>query len=328
MWTVSTRPPVLISGDGVLVGLMGDEGRAMSAPKGARFVASSWLEDDGDLADQERAAARASSAPPGGRSPDGPREQPRTKGAGAVGSKDWFNWMNGLTPVFYDEGRTKGGASGIRFDAYKTATTLQDYLRLHPDAGSPRDGQRPYKDFSNDFVKGLVKLLPSGALMTLDLRSQGAVLANNLGQEPDAIPLAAEALAVGLGYRIYHAATTIPSLKNLVVPESPEPWEQPWRHPEDDSDTWAPSGSSTSQEAEEGASHSGDPTRTVPDRLHETATALASIDSGLRAAQSFEALEPGRDSPPQVGGGPIDVYTAYGVTFARRGDFASGAESA
>ena len=72
-------------------------------------------------------------------------------------------------------------------------------------------------------MKGLVKLLPSGALMTLDLRSQGAVLANNLGQEPDAMPLVAEALAVDLGYRIYHAATTIPSLKNLVVPAPPEP---------------------------------------------------------------------------------------------------------
>jgi competence protein ComEC len=47
---------------------MGPEGRAMSAPKGARFVASSWLEDDGDLADQERAAARAGfEGPPGER---------------------------------------------------------------------------------------------------------------------------------------------------------------------------------------------------------------------------------------------------------------------
>jgi competence protein ComEC len=59
IWALSTRPPVLISADGVLVGLMGDEGRAMSAPKGARFVASSWLEDDGDLADQAGAATRA-----------------------------------------------------------------------------------------------------------------------------------------------------------------------------------------------------------------------------------------------------------------------------
>jgi competence protein ComEC len=68
MWTLSTRPPVLISGDGVLVGLMGPEGRALSAPRGARFVASSWLEDDGDLADQENAAARPGfDGPPGER---------------------------------------------------------------------------------------------------------------------------------------------------------------------------------------------------------------------------------------------------------------------
>jgi competence protein ComEC len=69
LWTFSSsRPPVLISGDGVLVGLMGPEGRVLSAPKGARFVASSWLEDDGDLADQESAAARAGfDGPPGER---------------------------------------------------------------------------------------------------------------------------------------------------------------------------------------------------------------------------------------------------------------------
>lgn len=58
LWALSTRPPVLISGDGVLIGLMGPEGRVLSAPKGARFAAASWLEDDGDLADQATAAAR------------------------------------------------------------------------------------------------------------------------------------------------------------------------------------------------------------------------------------------------------------------------------
>jgi len=68
LWVLSERPPVLVSGDGVLVGLMGPEGRVLSAPKGARFVASSWLEDDGDLADQENAAARPGfDGPPGER---------------------------------------------------------------------------------------------------------------------------------------------------------------------------------------------------------------------------------------------------------------------
>jgi competence protein ComEC len=37
---------------------MGDQGRVLSKPKGAGFVAQSWLEDDGDLAGQEAAFAR------------------------------------------------------------------------------------------------------------------------------------------------------------------------------------------------------------------------------------------------------------------------------
>lgn len=67
-WTLTTRPPVLISDDGILVGLMGKEGRVLSAPRGARFVASSWLEDDGDIVDQATAAARPGfDGPPGAR---------------------------------------------------------------------------------------------------------------------------------------------------------------------------------------------------------------------------------------------------------------------
>ncbi len=58
LWAGAERPPLLISGDGGLVGLMGDGGRVLSKPKGAGFVAQSWLEDDGDLAAQETAFAR------------------------------------------------------------------------------------------------------------------------------------------------------------------------------------------------------------------------------------------------------------------------------
>jgi competence protein ComEC len=57
-WIAAERPPLLVSGDGALVGMMGPEGRVMSSSRGAGFAAKSWLEDDGDLADQERAAAR------------------------------------------------------------------------------------------------------------------------------------------------------------------------------------------------------------------------------------------------------------------------------
>ena len=58
LWVATERPVGLISSDGVLVGLMGVEGRALSSPKGAGFSAKSWLEDDGDLALADEAALR------------------------------------------------------------------------------------------------------------------------------------------------------------------------------------------------------------------------------------------------------------------------------
>lgn len=59
LWAQVHRPDLLIAPDAGLVGLMGPEGRALSLAKGAGFAASSWLENDGDLADQPTAAARA-----------------------------------------------------------------------------------------------------------------------------------------------------------------------------------------------------------------------------------------------------------------------------
>ena len=58
-WGMTGRPAMLISSDAVLVGVLGPDGRAMSSAKGAGFAADSWLENDGDLAEQETAAARA-----------------------------------------------------------------------------------------------------------------------------------------------------------------------------------------------------------------------------------------------------------------------------
>jgi competence protein ComEC len=49
----------LISSDGVLAGVLGPQGRALSASRGAGFSAESWLADDGDLALQGEAATRA-----------------------------------------------------------------------------------------------------------------------------------------------------------------------------------------------------------------------------------------------------------------------------
>ena len=58
LWQGGDRPAILIADTGALVGVMTAEGRALSRPKGAGFVARNWLENDGDGADQDRAAAR------------------------------------------------------------------------------------------------------------------------------------------------------------------------------------------------------------------------------------------------------------------------------
>lgn len=58
LWAVAERPLLLISGDGRLLGLEGPEGRALSAAKGGGFAAENWLQNDGDLAAQDQAAAR------------------------------------------------------------------------------------------------------------------------------------------------------------------------------------------------------------------------------------------------------------------------------
>lgn len=58
MWTQAERPVFLVAETGTLVGVMTDHGRALSKPRGAGFVAGVWLENDGDGATQEAAAAR------------------------------------------------------------------------------------------------------------------------------------------------------------------------------------------------------------------------------------------------------------------------------
>lgn len=68
LWVGAERPALLISSDGKLLGLMGPEGRALSAAKGGGFAAENWLENDGDLVAQELAADR-----PGFTGPKGER---------------------------------------------------------------------------------------------------------------------------------------------------------------------------------------------------------------------------------------------------------------
>ena len=55
-WIMVERPDVLISDTGTLVGVMQHSGRVLSKAKGAGFVASVWLENDGDPRLQWQAA--------------------------------------------------------------------------------------------------------------------------------------------------------------------------------------------------------------------------------------------------------------------------------
>ncbi len=65
MWGQGERPEVLVADSGGLIGVMTDDGRALSKQRGSGFVASVWLENDGDGVDQGKAANRW----PGGQEP-------------------------------------------------------------------------------------------------------------------------------------------------------------------------------------------------------------------------------------------------------------------
>ncbi|MCP5037032.1 MAG: ComEC family competence protein [Rhodobacteraceae bacterium] len=67
LWSVAERPDLLISPSGGLVGLMGEQGRALNKPRGEGFLATSWLENDGDAVAQDVAFARAGFAGEKGR---------------------------------------------------------------------------------------------------------------------------------------------------------------------------------------------------------------------------------------------------------------------
>jgi competence protein ComEC len=58
IWAQVERPEVLVSQSGALIGVMTDDGRALSKPRGDGFSAESWLENDGDPVEQARASER------------------------------------------------------------------------------------------------------------------------------------------------------------------------------------------------------------------------------------------------------------------------------
>ncbi|MCC5965902.1 MAG: ComEC/Rec2 family competence protein [Natronohydrobacter sp.] len=63
LWSQTTRPALLIAPEAELVGLMTPEGRALSRARAGSFTASSWLQADGDGADQAQAHARTGADP-------------------------------------------------------------------------------------------------------------------------------------------------------------------------------------------------------------------------------------------------------------------------
>lgn len=58
LWGQGDRPTALVSDSASIIGIMTEDGRALSKPKDAGFVASNWLENDGDPVAQDKAALR------------------------------------------------------------------------------------------------------------------------------------------------------------------------------------------------------------------------------------------------------------------------------
>ena len=63
LWVATERPALLIAAEGEVVGLMGPEGRMLSRARSGSFAAQSWLQADGDSADQPQAHARSGAGP-------------------------------------------------------------------------------------------------------------------------------------------------------------------------------------------------------------------------------------------------------------------------
>lgn len=58
LWSAIERPDILVTDNGRLVGVMGEDGRALTRKRGNGFAAQTWLENDGDKADQAEASGR------------------------------------------------------------------------------------------------------------------------------------------------------------------------------------------------------------------------------------------------------------------------------
>jgi competence protein ComEC len=136
LWTSAERPRVLISDTGGLVGVMTPSGRALSTARGDGFAAQNWLENDGDPATQEEAAARW---PKAASQPDWPSItalRGKREAAGASGCKDdrWLvmntaapaGWQRPDSCTILDPAALREtGALALRGSAFDVVTARQ-----------------------------------------------------------------------------------------------------------------------------------------------------------------------------------------------------------
>ena len=64
LWVNASRPQILVADGGALVGVATPDGRALSRARGSGFIASVWLENDGQGGDQVSAATLWKTKPP------------------------------------------------------------------------------------------------------------------------------------------------------------------------------------------------------------------------------------------------------------------------
>ena len=174
---------------------------------------------------------------------------------------------------------------------------MGEYLRLNGGAevgifvkGLPYC-QLASSDFVFDFKRGLVRLLPSGALMSFSQPTRAAVLAITAYGAGTAggVPMTATELAADLGDRLVAAAEAVPSLAHHTPMPRPSLAEE--------LGLWVP----TSRERELRAPHPWEPHRSVVDNLYARSHHLATSETSMGMAVRLEALDGGTDSPPQVG---------------------------
>lgn len=133
IWIGSTRPDVLIADSGGLVGVMTEHGRALSRPKGDGFVADVWLENDGDSATQEEAAARGFSGPLHARVFDIGEQSAiilRTKKGGAMFDDACVRYDVVIyAPSVKDQpDQSKGGCEWINIESLRETGTIAIYI--------------------------------------------------------------------------------------------------------------------------------------------------------------------------------------------------------